>query len=186
MLMKKFLNLYSILFSLFFFLQPHLANAEYISLNRCQDSPTFQKRLISSVKKLENKLKYYKLETQEHAAILKQIEKTKNRFTNYQNLLCGKDGLPHIITTGELNHSNEFIIPGLLFLYITGWIGWSGRKYLKYAATTENSFENEIIINIPIAISIINSGFLWPIEAWKEFSNGDLLEINNNITHSPR
>jgi len=61
-------------------------------------------------------------------------------------------------------------------LYITGWIGWAGRKYLRYASTTDNAFENEIIINVPVALSIMNSGFLWPIESWKEFTSGDLLE----------
>jgi hypothetical protein len=32
---------------------------------------------------------------------------------------------------------NEFVIPGVLFLYITGWIGWVGRKYVRYASTTK-------------------------------------------------
>jgi hypothetical protein len=29
----------------------------------------------------------------------------------------------------------------------------------------KNPFENEIIINVPVAIGIMNSGFLWPVEA---------------------
>jgi hypothetical protein len=32
-------------------------------------------------------------------------------------------------------------------LYITGWIGWVGRKYVRYAVQ-QNPFENEIIINV--------------------------------------
>ena len=61
-----------------------------------------------------------------------------------------------------------------------------GRKYVRYAATTENPFENEIIINVPVAISIMNSGFLWPIDAWKEFTSGDLLASDDDVTLSPR
>ena len=71
-------------------------------------------------------------------------------------------------------------------MYITGWIGWVGRKYLRYASTTENSFENEIIINVPIALTIMNSGFLWPVDAWKEFTSGDLLVSEDDVTKSPR
>ena len=120
--------------------------------------------------------------------IQKEIEQTKARFERYgnANLLCGKEGLPRIIATGQFDRANEFVIPGIMFLYITGWIGWVGRKYLRYASTTNNSFENEIIINVPVALTIMNSGFLWPIEAWKEFSSGDLLAAEDDVTKSPR
>jgi len=37
-----------------------------------------------------------------------------------------------------------------------------------------------------VAIAIMNSGFLWPIEAWKEFTSGDLLASEEDITVSPR
>jgi hypothetical protein len=57
----------------------------------------------------------------------------KRRFTTY----CA---------SGQWDHANEFVIPGVSF-YITGWIGWVGRKYVRYASTTKNPFENEIIIN---------------------------------------
>ena len=120
--------------------------------------------------------------------LLKEIESTKTRFERYRssNLLCGKEGLPRIIASGQWDHANEFVIPGILFIYITGWIGWVGRKYVQYASTTENPFENEIIINVPVAISIINSGFLWPVDAWKEFVSGDLLAADDDVTVSPR
>ena len=32
----------------------------------------------------------------------------------------------------------------------------------------------------------MNSGFLWPIEAWKEFASGDLLAPEDEVTKSPR
>ncbi len=163
-------------------------NADFTQLKPCKDSAVFQKRLNTSIKKLENRLKYYTPESKEYLFIQKEIQSTKNRFERYSNssLVCGKEGLPRIIASGDLKHANEFIIPGLLFIYITGWIGWVGRKYLKYASTSENSFESEIIINIPIALKIMNSGFLWPIEVWKDFINSDLLASDNEITISPR
>ena len=177
------------LFPLFFFttsIQP--ANADFKALTPCKESPAFQKRLNSSVKKLENRLKLYTPGTKEADFLVKEIASVKARFERYGNssLLCGKEGLPRIIASGQWDHANEFVIPGVLFLYITGWIGWVGRKYVRYAATTENPFENEIIINVPVAISIMNSGFLWPVEAWKEFTSGDLLASEDDVTVSPR
>jgi photosystem I subunit 3 len=169
-----------------FNIQPVSAN--FNSLTPCKESPAFQKRLNSSVKKLENRLKLYTAESKESKVLLNQINATKNRFERYSDssLLCGKEGLPRIIASGQWDHANEFVIPGILFLYITGWIGWSGRKYIRYAATTDNAFENEIIINVPVALSIMNSGFLWPVESWKEFTSGDLLEAEEDVTVSPR
>jgi photosystem I subunit III len=183
---KTFLS-FAFAISIFFTMIP-VSSAEFNLLTPCKDSKAFQKRSLNTIKKLENRLKLYDISTKEAKSLEKQIEATKNRFKNYSNstLLCGKDGLPRIIATGQWNHANEFIIPSIIFLYITGWIGWVGRKYLKYSNTTENSFENEIIINIPIAIKFITSGFLWPIESWKEFINKELIASNNEITISPR
>ena len=182
-------SIITIICSLFLFtsLAPE-ANANFNALVPCKESPAFQKRLKSSVKKLENRLKLYTAETKEAKFLEKEIEATKARFERYQNstLLCGKEGLPRIIASGQWDHAGEFTIPAILFLYITGWIGWVGRKYLRYASGTNNPSENEIIINVPIALTIMNSGFLWPVEAWKEFTSGDLLASKNDITISPR
>ena len=65
---------------------------------------------------------------------MKQQKQDLN-VTENLGLLCGKEGLPRIIATGQWDRANEFVIPGILFLYITGWIGWVGRKYLRYAST---------------------------------------------------
>lgn len=179
----------SILFSFVIFngnVKP--ANAEFNGLTPCKESPAFQKRLNSSVRKLENRLKLYTPESKEANFLLKEIDSTKARFARYgsTNLLCGKEGLPRIIASGQWDHANEFVIPGVLFLYITGWIGWVGRKYVRYASTTSDPFENEIIINVPVAIAMMNSGFLWPVEAWKELTTGDLLASDDDVTLSPR
>jgi hypothetical protein len=45
------------------------------------------------------------------------------------------------------------------------WLGWT--KICTLRTVQQNPFENEIIINVPVAIGIMNSGFLWPVEAWK-------------------
>jgi len=168
--------------------QVSVAKAEFNNLTACKDSPAFKKRLASSVKKLENRLKFYTPESKETAALNKEIATTKARFERYSNsnLLCGKEGLPRIIASGQWDHANDFVVPGLIFIYITGWIGWVGRKYVRYASTTENAYENEIIINVPVALAIMNSGFLWPVEAWKEFTSGDLLAADDDVTVSPR
>ena len=186
--LTKIKTFFSLLFCSFLFFNIQPAKADFSSLTPCKDSPAFQKRLASSVKKLENRVKLYTPESKESKFLLKEIDATKARFERYgsSNLLCGKEGLPRIIASGQWDHANEFVIPGILFIYITGWIGWVGRKYVRYASSTENPFENEIIINVPVALTIMNSGFLWPVEAWKEFTSGDLLASSDDVTVSPR
>jgi photosystem I subunit 3 len=190
----SFQSLFSriVIFSLFSFsffsFSPNQAKADFQNLTLCKESPAFEKRLNSEVKKLENRLKLYTPDSPEAASLIHEIEGTKLRFERYgnSNLLCGKEGLPRIIASGQWDHANEFVIPGLLFLYITGWIGWVGRKYILFAAKTENPFENEIILNVPVAYATATSGFLWPIEAWNEFKNGELVASDDDVTVSPR
>jgi photosystem I subunit 3 len=180
--------LFSFLPFAFFSINPPSANAAFQNLTLCKDSPAFDKRLNSEVKKLENRLKLYTPDSPQANALIREIEATKARFSRYENsnLLCGKEGLPRIIASGQWDRANEFVIPGILFLYITGWIGWVGRKYLAFADKSENPFENEIILNVPVAYAIATSGFLWPIEAWTEFQTGKLVAAEEDVTVSPR
>lgn len=165
---------------------PALANVS--NLTFCKDSTMFQKRLINETKKLEIRKKLYTVDSKEYISLAKEIEKTQAKFKNFEknNLLCGKDGLPRMIVNGQLDHAHEFLIPGVLFLYITGWIGWVGRKYISYASLSENAYESEIIINVPVAISIMATGFNWPIDALNELKLGKLLASDDDITVSPR
>nr|YP_010152906.1 photosystem I reaction center subunit III [Olisthodiscus luteus]QQW50567.1 photosystem I reaction center subunit III [Olisthodiscus luteus] len=168
---------------------PYASNADSLStLTKCGNSPAFQKRLDNSVKKLEGRLKKYDPNSPAALSLRNQIERTKVRFERYgkSGLLCGREGLPHLITDGRWDHAAEFVAPGLMFLYITGWIGWVGRAYLQMAAKTKNSTEKEIIIDVPYALSVMFSGFTWPIDAWTQYTKGELTADNDRITVSPR
>ncbi|KAH0899131.1 hypothetical protein HID58_048699, partial [Brassica napus] len=77
-------------------------------------------------------------------ALNAQIEKTKRRFNNYgkYGLLCGADGIPHLMVNGDQRHWGEFITPGLLFLYIAGWIGLVGRRSYLIAISAQTEAIN--------------------------------------------
>jgi len=173
----KRLLIFFYLISTIFFNLPKASFAISGILIDCDKSPAFTKRLNSSIKKLEGRLSKYEPGTPPALAIEDQILQTKNRFAKYSDsaLLCGTDGLPHLITDGELSHASEFMLPGLIFLYTTGWIGWSGRKYLQTVAFMKNSTEKEIIIDVPLALSIMFSGYLWPVLSWNEFVSGNFV-----------
>ena len=167
---------------------PSIASADVSGLTPCKDSAVFKKRLDGSVKKLSGRLSNYDEGTPAYLALEAQIDKTKLRFDKYgkQGLLCGADGLPHLIVDGRWSHAGEFILPAITFLYITGWIGWAGRSYLQFSKKTDKPNENEIIINVPVAIGMMSSGFLWPLSAWNELVSGELLVSGEEVTVSPR
>lgn len=111
----------------------------------------------------------------------------KKRFERYSQALCGEDdGLPHLIVDGSLDRAGDFLIPSILFLYITGWIGWVGRAYLQAAKSGKNPEEKEIIIDVPAAIKFMLGGFIWPLAALKEATTGEMFAKDNEITVSPR
>lgn len=115
-------------------------------------------------------------------------EQAKARFEFYGNssLLCGTDGLPHLVVDGDLAHAGEFLIPSLLFLYIAGWIGWVGRSYLIAVRGEKSPEEKEIIIDVPLAIKCSLTGFAWPLAAFKDIASGAMFAKDDEITVSPR
>jgi photosystem I subunit 3 len=115
-------------------------------------------------------------------------EAAKARFDFYANssLLCGDDGLPHIIVDGDLSHMGEFLIPSILFLYIAGWIGWAGRSYLIAARAGKNPEEKEIIIDLPLALKCSLGAASWPLLAFKDMASGAMFEKDDQISVSPR
>jgi photosystem I subunit 3 len=171
-----------------FFGTPQIASADVSGLVLCKESPVFERRINVSLQKLNTRLVNYKENTPAYLALKEQINRTKGRFVKYgeQGLLCGVDGLPHLIADGRLNHAGEFLAPGFLFLYIAGYIGWAGRSYLKYTRMIEKPNEGEIIINVPVAIGMISATFLWPFLAWNELILGELLVSSEDVTVSPR
>lgn len=112
----------------------------------------------------------------------------KARFENYANsqVLCGPEGLPHLVVDGRLSHAGEFLIPSILFLYIAGWIGWVGRSYLITVRGEKDTEMKEIIIDVPLAIKCMLSGFAWPLAALQELTTGKLTVPDNQIPVSPR
>lgn len=140
------------------------ASADVAGLTPCADTPAFQQRASNA-----------------------KTEQAKNRFDFYgDNLLCGPEGLPHLVVDGRLNHAGEFLIPSILFLYIAGLIGWSGRSYIISVRREKEPEMNEIIIDVPRAIGIILSSLLWPLAAIKELLSGELVAKEEEIPISPR
>ena len=184
----KRVNLLTLLFAVLIALTPTHALADIGGLTKCSESPAFTKRLNESVKKLEQRASQYEVDSPPALALKQQVERTKARFDKYSRseLLCGTDGLPHLIADGRWSHAAEFILPGFGFLYISGWIGWVGRKYLRAVSTSANPSESEIIINVPLALKIMTTGYIWPILAWQELISNELVAVSEEITVSPR
>ena len=185
--MKRF-NLIAIICVLLLSSNPEQAKAEIGGLTKCSDSPAFVKRQKTSVKKLEQRMATYQADSPPALALQQQIDRTNARFDKYgrSDLLCGTDGLPHLIADGRWSHAAEFILPGFGFIYISGWIGYVGRQYLRAVSTTKNPAESEIIINVPLALKIMVTGYVWPISAWQELVSGELVAPKDQVTVSPR
>ena len=185
--MKRF-HLISLLLVVLLTFSPNYALADIGGLTKCSDSPAFTKRLNTSVKKLEQRMSQYEADSPPALALKQQIDRTNARFDKYSrsDLLCGTEGLPHLVADGRWSHAAEFILPGFGFIYISGWIGWVGRKYLRAVSMTKNPAESEIIINVPLAIKIMTTGYIWPISAWQELISGDLVASADEVTVSPR
>ncbi|MDJ0735649.1 MAG: Photosystem I reaction center subunit III [Nostocaceae cyanobacterium] len=113
-------------------------------------------------------------------------ESGKKRFERYSQALCGPEGLPHLIVDGRWDRAGDFMIPGLMFLYIAGWIGWVGRAYLIAIRKDKNTEEKEIIIDVGMALPMMVSGFAWPAAAVKEYLSGELTAKDSEINVSPR
>tara|TARA_Y100001968_G_scaffold173985_2_gene159406 strand:- start:1558 stop:2133 length:576 start_codon:yes stop_codon:yes gene_type:complete len=125
-----------------------------------------------------------------------QTPKDIARFQRYSKASCGEDGLPHLLIGPPIEpfgallnrgHEGDLLIPGVMFIYIAGIIGWSGREYLRWAKTQKNPAEHEIIIDTAIAWQCIKKGAAWPLQANREGKNGDLRESDKNVSlNGPR
>jgi photosystem I subunit III len=100
-------------------------------------------------------------------------------------LVCGEDGLPHL-TLNRVDRVVDAAIPIALFLYVAGFIGWSGRAYLQAAQTAANPEQKEIFIDIAIAIQSLFKGLLWPLLFLQELVSKRLTANDLEIYVSPR
>jgi photosystem I subunit III len=155
-------------FCLWFNFTAPASASEVAGLVVCSESPAFQQRAASARNTTDDP------------------ESGKKRFARYSQALCGPEGLPHLIVDGRLDRAGDFLIPGVLFLYIAGWIGWVGRAYIIAIKKGTNPEEKEIIIDLSLAISCMLGGFAWPAAALGEFTSGKLVAKDNEITVSPR
>jgi photosystem I subunit 3 len=131
--MKRF-NLITLLFLVLLAFTPNQALADIGGLTKCSDSPAFTKRLNTSVKKLEQRMSQYEADSPPALALQQQIDRTKARFDKYSrsDLLCGTDGLPHLVADGRWSHAAEFIIPGLgLFIFLVGLVGLVENMFVQ-------------------------------------------------------
>jgi photosystem I subunit III len=149
--------------ALWFSLVP-TAFAANTTLVPCKDSPAFQNR-------------------QKNAPDNYYFNQPYKAYSEY--LVCGDDGLPHL-PLDRLDRAVDVAIPIGLFLYIAGFIGWSGRAYLQGALKSSNPEEKEIFIDIGLAIASLLKGIVWPIAALSELLSGKLTAKETDVYVSPR
>ncbi|KAL6771994.1 PSAF1 [Auxenochlorella protothecoides x Auxenochlorella symbiontica] len=168
------------------------AQADVAGLTPCSQSKAFAKREKNEIKNLNRRLKNYDEGTAPAIALQANIKNVERRFAAYGrgNLLCGNDGLPHLIADPGLalryNHAGEVLVPTIGFIYFAGWIGYAGSKYLQETKLAAKPFNREIIIDVPAAWRNLWEGFLWPVRAVADWRTGNLLADDDKITVSPR
>ena len=143
------------------------------ALVSCADNPRFQERASAA-----------------------STDQAIKRFERYSKALCGDDGLPHLIIGPPIEpwgawfnrgHEGDLLIPGVMFIYIAGIIGWSGREYVRAVRGKKNAAEYEIIIDTSLAWQCLKRGAAWPLQANREGKNGELREKDNNVSlNGPR
>ncbi|MGK7956226.1 MAG: Photosystem I reaction center subunit III [Crocosphaera sp.] len=144
------------------------AQAAYDNLTPCSENPAYQQKSKNFLNTTDDP------------------QSGQKRAERYAEALCGPEGYPHLVVDGNLSHVGDFTIPGIMFLYIAGWIGWVGRAYLIAVRDEKNSEMQEIVINVPLAISKMLTGFMWPLAAFGELTSGKLTAKDNEINVSPR
>jgi len=140
-----------------------MARADVAGLTPCSESPRFQTRASQA-----------------------STPQATARFELYSQALCGDDGLPRLIVDGRWSHAGDFVIPGIMFLYIAGCIGWASRTYVMAVRGLKDATMREIQIDLPLAFKSVLASATWPIAAFSEFTSGKLLEADSKTTVSPR
>jgi len=155
-------------------------------LQLCKDSKKFAKIIKNELGKLTQRQNKYPEGSVVWKGFQKKIELVKRRQEAYGTRWCSKtDGRPRTLATPEMVRGGV-ILPASLFLYSAGWIGWAGRSYLirskdckKYGAKTP--MQMEYIINAPLALTCMASGFAWPVLAWQDIVNGKMVRRDEDV-----
>ncbi|BFM39360.1 Photosystem I reaction center subunit III [Synechocystis sp. LKSZ1] len=154
--------------TLWFNFSPSASAEDFSHLTPCSENPAYQQ-----------KAKNFRNTTADP-------QSGQIRAERYSAALCGPEGYPHLIVDGRFSHMGDFLIPSILFLYIAGWIGWVGRSYLIAIRDSKDAEMQEVVINVPLAISKMLTGFLWPLAAVGEFTSGQLVVKDSEVPTSPR
>ncbi|MEM8780659.1 MAG: Photosystem I reaction center subunit III [Cyanobacteria bacterium P01_G01_bin.49] len=144
------------------------ASADYANLTPCSESAAYQQKSKNFLNTTDDP------------------QSGQKRAERYAEALCGPEGYPHLITDGNLAHMGDFAIPGIMFLYIAGWIGWVGRAYLIAIRNDKDAEMKEVVIDVPLAFSKMLTGFAWPLTAFGELTSGKLTAKDGEIPVSPR
>ena len=157
-----------LVFTLWFNFAPPASADGVAGLTKCADTPAFQQKSKS----------YLNTTADPNSGQL--------RAERYAEALCGPEGYPHLIVDGRLSHAGDFLIPSILFLYITGCIGWAGRAYLIAIRDEKNAEMKEIILDVPLAVKSMIASGAWPLLAVGEYTTGKLTVKDSEIPVSPR
>jgi len=157
-----------------------------MGLQTCSEVPAFQERFDDRISSIEAKLESLEPGSDLYKVYQTKLKRTQSRFEGYNDLLCGEEGLPHLITDGRWGHAGEFILPGLAFLYLAGWLGWSGRLYLNKVQSDSNPEAKESNIDVTLALQCFSAALAWPLAAFKEIATGEIREKEEAVPISPR
>lgn len=146
-------------------------------LEQCSKSKKYAKIMKDQLFKITKRRDKFPKGSIIYERLQDKIALTKKRQEAYGGRWCSKfRGLPLTIPTGEMVRGGV-LLPSFTFIYITGWIGWAGRKYLR----STRSMQKEIMIDVPLALSIMASGFAWPVLGWQEIVNGKMVVPETEI-----
>jgi len=155
-----------------------IKSAKFLEL--CKNNKKYAKKWKDRLFKVDSRMKKYPKDTAVYNRLLKKKAGLLRRKEAYGDRLCGKaDGWPRTIASGEFVRGG--IIPSsLAFLYTTGWIGYAGRNYLQRTKDAQR----EIMIDVPLALTCMASGFAWPVYAWQEIVNGEMVAKDEDVYRS--
>eukprot|EP00929_Paragymnodinium_shiwhaense_P094677 TRINITY_DN5543_c0_g1_i3.p1 TRINITY_DN5543_c0_g1~~TRINITY_DN5543_c0_g1_i3.p1 ORF type:complete len:273 (+),score=79.67 TRINITY_DN5543_c0_g1_i3:69-887(+) len=146
----------------------------------CKNNKKFAKRIKTEIYKVQQRQKKYPEGSVVYNRFVDKIALIKRREVAYGDRYCGKlDGLPRVMVQPGVK-SGGVVVPSLIFLYIAGWIGWAGRSYLLRTRDPQK----EIILDVPLALTCMASGFAWPVLAWQDIVNGEMVVPDEDFRNS--